>query len=454
MTTLLGPIDRDSVTTLTGAMGVDLAMLTAAVVVSVVSGHEVIPGWIPERSEEVIVWCYEADWVSWKSLIADVCAVAHIPVPMIRFSFPSDSLLGTPRESDPDPDFEAYFAPYREADREATLAAGRGPEDSLFVVFGLDRAIEFGGDGAMAGLYRRFEGISTLPVGVPTAFHENSWGAGERWAGDFGRVLTLSGLRDSSGGVRDFYRVVGAVHAAEERCDRSAVPDLHVTKSPKSMTAGGFLAMEPPEVVRVVLTDGRSPEGQRIKEKARGLGITAGQLWHAAKRLEQAWETDSRATDGVPATLHGYLAVFDRWTEVDRWPDGNFMQRLARGCFTRTIEASRSRMKVNFQHGWNPVFRDKPLGPIVELTEDAFGMYYAVELDDTADNRRLALELEAGLYGSSYRLEVVAERYVKRPGRSAWNVRGLPERTIIEARLPNFGPVSGPLYPQTSAGIA
>jgi hypothetical protein len=74
-------------------------------------------------------------------------------------------------------------------------------------------------------------------------------------------------------------------------------------------------------------------------------------------------------------------------------------------------------------------------------------------LADTEDNRRLATGLAAGLYGSSYRIQVTAEDFNPRPGKSSWNRRGLPERTILEARLPDFGPVAPPLYPTASAGI-
>jgi phage head maturation protease len=110
-------------------------------------------------------------------------------------------------------------------------------------------------------------------------------------------------------------------------------------------------------------------------------------------------------------------------------------------------------MKVNFQHGWSSQFGNTALGPIADLVEDDHGVRYTVPLADTEDNRWLATGLAAGLYGSSHRIQVIAEDFNPRPGKSSANRRGLPERTILEARLPDFGPVASPLYPTASAGI-
>jgi HK97 family phage prohead protease len=457
MTTLLGPLERYRTTTLTGRIGDELASFAAAVAVSIQTGREIVPGWSPARAEDVTLYCCEGDWLLWKSLIVDVCAVARIPVPMIDLLFPREPLI-YPHPSKPDPRIETYFAAYREADFAAAEAAGRDPGDRVFVVFGLDRAIGFGGDGSMALLYRRFAGLSAVFVGAPTAFHENTWGSGEPWAGDFGPVFNLPGLCNNTAGVRDFYRVLHAVHAAERRSgpgpDDVAV-EAPGTSSRKTLTAGAFLAMEPAHVLRAILDDSRSAEGQRIKEKARAYGISSGRLWHAAKQLDAAFAAvrQPETARSRPSVLQGYFAVFDEWVELNRWPEGNFMQRIRPGAFTRTIQESGDRMRVNLQHGKNPDFGDKALGQIVELTEDAFGARYSVELDDTPENWRLVVGLEAGLYGSSYSIVVVDEVFTKRPGRSAWNPKGLPERTIIEARLPDFGPVVSPLYPTTTAGI-
>jgi hypothetical protein len=61
--------------------------------------------------------------------------------------------------------------------------------------------------------------------------------------------------------------------------------------------------------------------------------------------------------------------------------------------------------------------------------------------------------LKAGLYRSSFTYEVLAEDFVKEPGKSAHNPDGLPELTIREVRCSELGPCLRPAYKGTSAGI-
>jgi HK97 family phage prohead protease len=453
---LLGPIERDRVTTLTDASLIELATLTAAIAISLATGREVIPGLAPDRPCDVSIFAFEGFWVDWKSLLSDIAAVAQIPVPMIGLCFPREPFLQHRVERDPDA--ERYWAPYRAADEAETRKAGRDPvEDRVFIVFGLERAIGFGLDGAMAALYQYFEGISTLLVGGKTAFHEGNQLSGERWAGDFGAVVSASDLRDQLPGVRDFFRALAAVRLASERRERTqgeTSPRLAAHNARRAaMRADAFFASEPAETLRAILEGGRSPEAHLIKVRAKATyGITGGQLWHAARRLEAAL---ADTTMGEPGVLTGYTAVWDVWVEVNRSPDGHFLQRLAPGCFSKTITESKDRMKVNFMHGKSQQFGRRALGPTEELAllEDDYGLRYTLPLFDTEENRQLAAGLRAGLYGSSFSMHVVAEHFVVRPGRSAHNLRGLPERTVLEARLPDFGPVASPLYPTTTAGI-
>ncbi len=162
------------------------------------------------------------------------------------------------------------------------------------------------------------------------------------------------------------------------------------------------------------------------------------------------------AGDGEPAampTLHGHFAVFNRWTEIDSYFEGNFMERFAPGAFKKTFREQRDRMRVLFQHGRDSQIGDKPLGPIADLREDGEGAYYEVPLLDTDYNRELIPGLEAGLYGASFRFRVVREEVNTDPGESADNPKGLPERTIREAQVMEFGPVTFPAYDAATAGV-
>jgi HK97 family phage prohead protease len=158
-----------------------------------------------------------------------------------------------------------------------------------------------------------------------------------------------------------------------------------------------------------------------------------------------------KASDGGMPTLHGHFAVFNRWAEIDSWMEGHFLERIAPGAFKKTFREQTP--KVLFQHGQDPQVGDKPLGPVESLAEDAEGAAYEVPLLDTAYNRELLPGLEAGLYGASFRFKVMREEMVDEPDPSDDNPRALPERTIKEAQVLEFGPVTFPAYAEATAGV-
>ncbi len=155
----------------------------------------------------------------------------------------------------------------------------------------------------------------------------------------------------------------------------------------------------------------------------------------------------------TPPTLTGHFAVFNSPTEINSMREGNFMESIAPGAFTKTFAENRSNIKALFQHGRDPQIGDKPLGAISELREDDTGAYYEVELLDTSYNRDLLPGLRAGLYGASFRFQVMREDINKTPGESASNPRGIPERTVREAQVAEMGPVTFPAYKGATAGV-
>lgn len=155
--------------------------------------------------------------------------------------------------------------------------------------------------------------------------------------------------------------------------------------------------------------------------------------------------------DAGPRVMTGHFSVFNEWTRISSSWEGEFMERISPGAFTKAFRESTP--KVLFQHGKDPQIGDKPLGSIRSLSEDGLGAAYEVELLDTAYVRDLIPGLEAGLYGASFRFSVVKEDWNERPARSTHNPDGLPERTVREARVPEFGPVTFPAYAGASAGI-
>jgi HK97 family phage major capsid protein/HK97 family phage prohead protease len=155
---------------------------------------------------------------------------------------------------------------------------------------------------------------------------------------------------------------------------------------------------------------------------------------------------------GMP-TMTGRFAVFNTWARIDSVFEGRFMEQFAPGAFKKTFRERRDQMRVTFNHGHDPSLGDKVLGPIDELREDEVGAFYAVPLLDTAYNRELVPGLEAGLYGASMRFAVHRELVDERPEPSDYNPEGLPERTVKEAEVFEFGPVTFPAYADATAGV-
>jgi phage head maturation protease len=110
---------------------------------------------------------------------------------------------------------------------------------------------------------------------------------------------------------------------------------------------------------------------------------------------------------------------------------------------------------VLLEHGHDPVVGNKPLGAPSRLEEDARGAAYEVPLLDTSYTRDLLPALREGLYGASFRFRVPkgGDTWTDRPTRSAHNPDGIPERTLVEVDLSEFGPVTWPAYEAATAGV-
>ena len=74
-------------------------------------------------------------------------------------------------------------------------------------------------------------------------------------------------------------------------------------------------------------------------------------------------------------------------------------------------------------------------------------------LSDTSYNRDLVPLLRDGLLGASFRFSVMKEDFKRNAPKSPDNPEGLPERTIQEVDLMEFGPVTFPAYASATAGV-
>lgn len=153
----------------------------------------------------------------------------------------------------------------------------------------------------------------------------------------------------------------------------------------------------------------------------------------------------------VLGSVYGHFSVFDTPYRISSWWEGDFIESVARGSFTKTMSERRDRIVSAFDHGFDPTIGDKVLGPFTRLEEDDVGAAYAIDLLDTSYNRDLMPALKRGLYGSSFRFQVIKDEWDMEPDRSDSNPDSLPERTIREVRLFEAGPVTYPASPSATA---
>ncbi len=161
-----------------------------------------------------------------------------------------------------------------------------------------------------------------------------------------------------------------------------------------------------------------------------------------------------RDDTGVAPIIRGHFAVWDTWTEINSAFEGRFMERFSPTSMDKTLSEGRDQMRVLFQHGRDPQIGDKPLGEIMRLEPDSTGAYYEVRaFEDASYVRDLLPGLKAGVYGASHRFQVVQEDFVAKPSKSDHNPLGLPERTVTEARVREFGPVTWGAYPTATSAV-
>lgn len=159
------------------------------------------------------------------------------------------------------------------------------------------------------------------------------------------------------------------------------------------------------------------------------------------------------ASDDGIGVLNGYFSTFDVWYPVESKFEGRFLERASPKAYLDTIERDRPMMKVLFDHGHDPTIGNKVLGPIRDLQSDRAGARFDVPLFDTGYNRELLPGLRASVYGASMRMHVAEDEWDDKPSRSAHNPDGLPERTIVRAKVLEFGPVTFPANPQANVTV-
>jgi HK97 family phage major capsid protein/HK97 family phage prohead protease len=162
---------------------------------------------------------------------------------------------------------------------------------------------------------------------------------------------------------------------------------------------------------------------------------------------------------GSVRVMEGHFSRFGNWYEINSVFEGQFLERISPGAFKKTFNDDAGRknagekIKCLLEHGHDPQVADKPLGVPRKLAEDGDGAAYEVPLLDTSYVRDLIPALEAGAYGSSFRFRVLQDEWVEEPEPSADNPKGIPERTLKEVKVMEFGPTMFPANSESSAAL-
>lgn len=138
-------------------------------------------------------------------------------------------------------------------------------------------------------------------------------------------------------------------------------------------------------------------------------------------------------------TVSGYAAVFGDQTVIA----GQFRERLARGCFAKSLRENDIRCLLD--HDTGRVLGRTKAGTL-KLREDRIGLYFSVEIDETTPEGQTVRGAvgRQDLSGCSFGFRVRAEEWEDGGNR-------LPLRTLTDIDLHEVTICAFPAYPTTTA---
>lgn len=172
--------------------------------------------------------------------------------------------------------------------------------------------------------------------------------------------------------------------------------------------------------------------------------------------------TEDPSGDGL--TIDGYAAVFDTPTRIDSW-EGVFDESVAFGAFARSVRAKMP--KLQFDHGHHPLIGSLPIGTWTSMREEpGAGLHSVGRLHDNwlVEPVRDAMA-EGSVDGMSFRFSVVREEWRDNTGKLIRDEselmrllfepgkRGPLQRTLLEVKISEAGPVVWPAYQETSLSV-
>lgn len=158
-------------------------------------------------------------------------------------------------------------------------------------------------------------------------------------------------------------------------------------------------------------------------------------------------------TEGEPATIVGYAAVFYRASDPGTeykfagfWDD--FTERIMPTAFDDALKSDD--VRALFNHDPNHILGRSTSGTL-KLTVDATGLRYEIAPPDTAMARDLVESIRRGdISGSSFSFipEELQWREQKGP-----DDKTIVIREVVRAKLFDVGPVTFPAYESTTTGV-
>lgn len=159
------------------------------------------------------------------------------------------------------------------------------------------------------------------------------------------------------------------------------------------------------------------------------------------------YDFEIRSVGDKGRTLEGHVAVF---RSVARIPDrnGEFDEEIHPGIFDRYL-SDRGFPVMQFDHGKDPRTGTVPIGVYDAFEPDGKGYFFRSRLFDNevVEPVRQAIEGRA-LKGMSWRMHVVknGDRWTRHAG-------GVDKRDVLDADVPEAGPVVFPAYRDTTIAI-
>jgi HK97 family phage prohead protease len=145
--------------------------------------------------------------------------------------------------------------------------------------------------------------------------------------------------------------------------------------------------------------------------------------------------------------LEGYVAVFNTRTKIpDR--NGDFEEEILPGFAERSLRDN-GKPVLQFDHGKDVRVGSVPIGVYTSFEQDRKGYHVRGELFDNPVVEPVRQAIAGGaIKGMSFRFKATKDRWERR-GQN----RGMDLRQVIDADVPEAGPVVFPAYAATSVSV-